>query len=503
MPVHLKSYLESILSDEDQLLFEDAVKSAECGALRASYIMIWLSCAESLKRRFREAQKRDGNAGRIVGEISDAESQHRSVDKLVLERAKEYGFLSDSAHTILLHIYDMRCIYGHPYEEAPTEEQLIHAASSVVEHLLSRPVTLKHGFCKQLLNDLTADTVYLDDYKEAVQAFASDVLLRIDKTVFPWFFEEYAKKLDALDPTLKIFIRRGRWFLQQMVNAGGEEIFDDDEWLRIVSTYKTLSVHLFCKAEAFQMLGERAQDCLVGIILEKSVANPSLLQVLDYLDLKNGLTQRQLERFKERIDQGRSRIAGHSASWFRATGLRMSLYFPNIIELLKSHNYHTQNPAAELVSEKGADAVAELSEINQELLGRNILQSADGGAYSSIELIEETGGSAWPAAFVKGLVFECFINESNQIRIKESCLEKVLKAMTVISEEDRNAILDDLTKKILSGSIKSWVHEYEMEHVNKALDQYPFVASFKWNLNVRVSGLLKQMEQKAQVSKKP
>jgi hypothetical protein len=506
MAVDLKPYLGRILSDEDQLLFEDAVKSAECGALRASYIMIWLSCAESLKRRFREAQKRDGNAGKIVGEINDAESQHRSVDKLVLERAKEYGFLSDSAPMILLHIYEMRCIYGHPYEEAPTEEQLIHAASSVVEHLLSRPVTLKHGFCQQLLRDLTTSTVYLDDYKEAVQAFASDVLLKIDKTVFPWLFEEYAKKLDALDPTLKVFMRRGQWFLQQMVKVDGEEIFDGDEWLRIVRTYKTLSVHLFCRAEAFQMLGERAQDCMIGIILEKSVETPSLFQVLDYLNITQCLTSRQAERIKEHFDKcvkiAGNRIPGHSASWLRATGLRLPLCLPSIIELLKSHNYHTQNPAAELVAEKGADAVAELDKINQEVLGRNILQSADGGAYSSIELIEEAGRSAWPSAFVKGLFFECFINETGQIRIKDSCLEKVLKALAMIAEEDRVAILADLAKQIRSGTIKSWVHDYEMEHVNTVLEQHSFAIDFKNNLNAHVNTLLAQLEQKAREKKK-
>jgi len=491
MTVNLKPYLERIRSDEDKLLFDDAVKAAECGALRAAYIMIWLSCAESLKRRFREALTRDSQAGAIVAEIRKKEESHHAIDGYVVDQAKIYGFLSDSAHQILRHIYDMRCIYGHPYEKAPSEEQVVHGASSVVEHLLSRPVTLKHGFCNQLLHDLTTDAVYLDDYKEAVQEFASDVLVKIDGTVYPWLFEEYAKKLDALDPTLKVFTRRGRWFLQQMVKVGGTELFDSDEWLRVVSTYKTSSVQVFHTAEAFRELGPRAQDCLVGIIIEKSVKNPNLLQVLDSLDLTKCLTLRQSERFKERIEQGPP-FVGQSASWLRATGLRLPLCFPKIIELLKSHNYHTQNPAAELVAEKGAESVAELSEADQEILGRNILQSADGGAYSSIELIEEAGRTAWPEAFVKGLVFECLINELGQFRIKHRCFDKVMAAMVLLPEADRLRVLDDLAETIDAGKAKSWIDEQEIDAVVSVLTPYEFATPFKDRFTVCATKLMNQ-----------
>src|SRR5271157_2140259 len=115
-------------------------------------VMIWISCAESIKRRFREAEKRDGAAGKIVGDFEKKEADQKSVDKFVLEKAKEYGFINDTAYTILLNIYEMRCVYGHPYEQAPLPEQVSHAAAMVVEHLLSQPVRLRHGYASALLN---------------------------------------------------------------------------------------------------------------------------------------------------------------------------------------------------------------------------------------------------------------------------------------------------------------------------------------------------------------
>ena len=49
--VDISKYIDQIFNEEDRKLFQEAVLSAQAGALRASYIMIWISCAESIKRR--------------------------------------------------------------------------------------------------------------------------------------------------------------------------------------------------------------------------------------------------------------------------------------------------------------------------------------------------------------------------------------------------------------------------------------------------------------------
>ena len=82
--VDLRQYAKKIPASEDRPLFDETVAAAMAGALRAAYVMIWLSCAESLKRRFREAKTRDNAAGKIVGEIDKLEGQHKSVDKFLL-----------------------------------------------------------------------------------------------------------------------------------------------------------------------------------------------------------------------------------------------------------------------------------------------------------------------------------------------------------------------------------------------------------------------------------
>ena len=173
--VDISSYANKILSLDDRPLFEEAVEVAKVGALRSAYIMIWLACAGSLKRRFREAGIRDNAAGSIVGQIEEREANHRAVDKYLLEEAHKYGFVSDSQLTILEHIYDMRCIYGHPYEQAPSSETVIEAASEVVDLVLSKPVKLRHGFAQQVLTSLLQIGSYLDDQESAVLSFAKTI----------------------------------------------------------------------------------------------------------------------------------------------------------------------------------------------------------------------------------------------------------------------------------------------------------------------------------------
>ncbi|MHB9091106.1 MAG: hypothetical protein ACYC7H_06775, partial [Chloroflexota bacterium] len=61
-PNPLSRFLEEVASPEDKILFQEAVDAAAGGAYRAAYIMTWLSCAESLKRRFSELATRDNTA---------------------------------------------------------------------------------------------------------------------------------------------------------------------------------------------------------------------------------------------------------------------------------------------------------------------------------------------------------------------------------------------------------------------------------------------------------
>jgi len=470
--IDLSPYYDRILSEEDRTLFEDAVKSAASSALRAAYVMIWLACAESLKRRFREAQRRDESAGKIVGQIEAMEEQHKSVDKFVLDKAHEYGFLSGSALTVLSHVYDMRCIYGHPYEEAPSDEQVSHAAASVVEHVLSLPVKLRYGFADQLLKSLLEDRSYLDDESSAVRKFAVDILPRIDEQIHAWLLEKYWTELEAIvdDSSMGLFFRRGICFSRAFLDGIGIHVFSEDQWHDKVSQFPKILSRVLTSPALFSAIGQRAQDYLVGAILDDSRDHPTVLRFLERLQDNAVLSKRQEERFLEVINLMKSTA-------LRAAGLTTRTCFEKIITALKSHDWYIQNPAVDLVAANGADGVAGLDKDNQVVLGRNILQAAEGNARSAMRLVEviSEDPTQWPMGMLRGMMLECFTNEDRKIRFKDRHLKTVLDILDAIDAETREAILDEVIENIGSGTPK-----YQSMDLDDFSDVVKIVGEYEW-----------------------
>jgi len=484
--VDLTRYAKQILEDEDRPLFEDAVESANVDALRAAYVMIWLACAESLKRRFREAQKRDGAAGKIVGDIETKEKEHKSVDKFVLDKAKEYGFLSDPAHTVLNHVYEMRCLYGHPYEEAPSAEQVSHAAAVVVEHVLSQPVKLRHGFGNQLLTSLLGDRAYLDDHDTAVAAFAKDIIPRLDEHIHAWFLDKYWEGLERLadDSSMAVFFRRGVWFCRTMIGEVGTKVYPHDDWHNRVTRYPKTLMRVCSIAGIYSNVGKRAQDSLVGGIFVEADTRASVLTHLERLDNAGVLSRRQRERFADHVSQ-------MDAKALRSATLKTKTCYGNLISAMKSHNWYTQNPAIDLVVSNGPEQATELDEARQVELGRNILQAGEGTAGSANEFLEKLSadGTSWPFHVVRGIALESFTNEEDVIRFKDRHLAEVLTALSHLKASQRKQIIAEIVTSVDAGTPKAWVDADDFNAVIKALAAHKWAAPLVKSLKDKAAAL--------------
>jgi len=482
--VDLSNYANKILADEDRPLFDDAVQAGKAGALRAAYVMIWLSCAESLKRRFREAQKRDSAAGRIVGDIETKEREHKSVDKFVLGKAHEYGFVSDSGLTILNHVYEMRCLYGHPYEEAPSQEQVSHAAAVVVEHVLSKPVKLRHGFGQELLKSLLDDRSFLDDQETAVVAFAKDILPRIDETIHGWLLDKYWEKLEIIadDSSMAIFSRRGTWFCRTMLIEIGVDVFSHNEWHNRSGRFPKTLMRVCNIADIFKEVGKRAQDSLVGSILAESSTRPSVLTHLERLSNDGTLSKRQQERFTEYVSE-------MQISAIRSAGLSMKTCYGKLIDAMKSHNWYVQNPAIDLVVSNGPDQASELDEDQQVNLGRNILQCADGTEKSACKFLEELSedGSSWPLDILRGIALESFTNEDNQIRFKDRHLGRVLSALDHLKKKQQDQLISEIAASVDAGIPKDWIDRDDFENAIDTVKAYTWTAPLVTSLEAKAA----------------
>lgn len=153
----LDSYTSRVLNSDDKVLFTEAIEAAKASALRAAHVALWLSCIESLKRKFRELAGRDSSAGRILGEIASLDEDKRYVDSYVLEQARAYGLISIIELAKLVHIHAMDSIYRCPYEKRPTIEEFIADASVVVDSVLCRPTRLQASSISEKAHLLTQE----------------------------------------------------------------------------------------------------------------------------------------------------------------------------------------------------------------------------------------------------------------------------------------------------------------------------------------------------------
>ena len=468
--VDLTKYAETILSDEDRPLFDEAVLAAKFGALRAAYVMIWLTCAESLKRRFREARVRDDTASKILSRIEKLEQQHKATDKPLLDKALEYGFVSESEHAILTHVYELRCIYGHPYQEAPTSEKLIDAAASVVLLVLSRPVKLRQGFGRQLLVGLLRDRNYLDDFEPTVTVFAQNILPRLDESIYVWLLDEYWKELEKIsdDSSMDIFTRRGLWFCRAMLAEVGAATLSHEEWhSKSVKFPKTL-VRVCSTADIFQNIGDHAQDSIVGFILDESKSRASLLPYLERLCDEDALSERQQARFTKRLSELES-------SATLASGLSTTFCYSILINELESYNWYRQNAAIQRLVSNGPDQAAELTDEQQVYLGRNILQSGDETAVSALEFLENlnSGHMRWPLGIVLGIALETFTNESNGIRIKVvDYIEYVLSGLDRLGDAERTEIINAIVASVAAGTPSKASYAEDYGRISSSLRAY-------------------------------
>ena len=224
---------------------------------------------------------------------------------------------------------------------------------------------------------------------------------------------------------------------------------------------------MFAKADLFAKIGQRAQDCLVGYYLDESERRSFLLGALERLMNAGVLSERQRERFIEKINSIKF-------SQLSSSGISTSLIFDRLMTEIGSHNWYLQNAAIDFVSNNGHEQILGLSKEKQCLLGRNILQAAEGNASSAIALLSDIGTNIekWPVDFVRGIVLESFVNEEKQIRFKKRHLKEVFCLLDRIETAGRSSIVSEVTTNINEGQNKHWIYKEEFMLVGDVIKSY-------------------------------
>lgn len=463
-----------VLDAQDQVLFNEAVISAGCGARRGAYILIWISCAESLKRRFNAVSERDGAAKRVAGEISKKEAAHSAIDVFVLAEARKYGFVDDPAHARLKHVYEMRCVYGHPYERQPSEEELVAAGVAVVDLVLSQPLLLRHGYLQEQTRLLSTDSAFLDDQEEAVRDYAKEVAARTDPALVPWFLEKLwaAGEAIAADKSQARFAWRIVWFSAAFLGAIGFDVKANDVRPALAATPVVGSWSLSNPA-LFSVLPSHAQDIVVGNLIERMKTGVAAARRFQELDSGGLLNERHQERFQQALE-------GVKYATLAEAGIDLKYYVDRVIADLKSHNWYTQNPAIDALVSAGPKQIRALPVPVQRTLGNNVLQCAEGSAASAGKLMQTLSENkeSWPPRFIEGVVAECFVNDADTIRFKTSVMAEALKSLAGQSATERDFIVNHVCGRMAGGTpgnprLFSLTRDDAVTAIDEAVKEHP------------------------------
>jgi hypothetical protein len=448
--------LSRVVCQEDMVLLEECQRAANAGALRAAYITIWLSCAESLKRKFVEAATTDGEAKKTAGEIAKKEKERIAVDGYILAEAKKYGFITEAEFVQLEDIYHQRCVYGHPYEIKPLDEQLDAAVVTVVEYILSRPTKLREGYLDRQAKLICTNSTYLDDHIPAINKCAQIIHARSADKLHLWFIQKLWSEGSKVigDPAEQLYLRRIVQITKAFLQECSPKMFESWEVVNDLTKWPLLARALVVP-DLFAKMSEHAQDIIISTIVSMVETEATLARELDMLRVKGAPSKRQIDKIAACLKT----IPVQSLA---SASITEPVVYKRIVEELKSHNWHRQNPAIDALRTLGYSGVAKLDEEQQIILGANVLQAADGHANEALAFLADVGGTkcCWPTAFVEGLVSECFVNDKGEWRYKTKCIVDAFNCLKGLKEEDRNAIIAKITKRITTATPKNeWLEE--------------------------------------------
>ncbi|HYC79959.1 MAG TPA: hypothetical protein VEC17_02945 [Candidatus Binatia bacterium] len=450
LEMNFSDFRSRIHNPNDRVLFDEAVLCAKEKAFRSGYIMIWIAAAESLRAKIVELALKDAESGKALREIEKYEQQNLSPDKLILDKAFSLGLIIKDEHKKLEHIRDMRNSYAHPTGVAPQSEELFVAIQQVSEYVLSRPTLLKHGYVANLISSVFQNRHFLDDDSVKIYEYAVGLSHRLHPDVLPYLVRKFCESYDSA--TELLIKRRAVYFVRSLIKELKPN-FSSTEWqaATLLNDHPRSASLFLSVSETWSSLPVQAQDMCFGNLVEPTstegvVLTPSSLRIIQLKRLEQAglLNNKQKEKFKDIL-----KIVPYEA--LSASGYRLLDTVNRIIAALGSHNWYAQNPAIDAVLMFGLNQIGELESTQQEQLGRNILQAAEGNSSSARHfIVSAIKGKYLPESFLVGLLKECFTNEKLEFRIKRQVLKYVLE--TVLAQDNSKLIIESAIKDIEQSS---------------------------------------------------
>jgi len=452
---------ERIIEEDDKVLFDEATNCLKNGLNRASYILAWIMTVESLKRKIKLfSNLGDKRATEAQEKIEKAEEEKISTDKLIYEESQRCGILDNTDISTINFLWQQRCLFAHPYNKQPEEDEVRHIITQGIKLVLAKEVLYSKDFLSELADNIANKPFYLPNETDKIREYAKNIVSRTPQNLHAFFFKTVLFKIGQISTNQELFneLRKLRFCLVELfINTSIP--LDNVDWSleHRVTNFPYECFVGFVHQETWSKLPERIKEMLIDYFKGES-DNTKLIPLKS---IGNNLVQNEVitgelrEKYFEKLDS----LKYDSAINFYGDD---KARFKRTISELESWQYEQQNPVIDHIKgESGIKWISKLDKDDLFYLGRLLRTCASGGHWKTQYLIPSivNGTIDYPEYLKAGLAYCAFISRQDKYALDERFVLNAVKLLNQTSDDLQKDIYDKIVGVLNADSPDSWDKE--------------------------------------------
>ena len=442
-----KYWINDVKDDADKELFNEIITCIDTESYRSATVMIWVLCAESLQKRLKQLAQ---NNKSIKKDLKTWNKEKNEAELLKL--CKKHDLISDSDCNHLNLIRKARNKYAHPNNVAPEKNQVLAYLFFALNSVLSKSSQYSFLEARNLLKLLLSDPIQLGN-KNTIQirSYSRNLISKLNpnihEPILKLLFKLTEKLFNDFNVEKQKCIDIGLILIKELILADNE-LIDESKCSEFLNNSKITSCNVFSEIEIWELIDENTR---YKTFKYSSNFESEIFSEIDFITTFHKLNENDLldtnlkEDFNKILDETPIDLVLNC-------DISTETKFEKIINNFKSYDWYIQNPTAKLVRQINLN---QFNDKQLEIIGRNLLQAADGGSRgskTSIEYILRNYNNNIPKSLIKGIAFEVFVNEKNEFRLKENYFRKIIIA---ISRDEFRSIYNELLDAIKNSNAKN------------------------------------------------
>lgn len=442
-----KYWINDVKDDADKELFNEIITCIDTESYRSATVMIWVLCAESLQKRLKQLSQ---NNKSIKKDLKTWNKEKNEAELLKL--CKKHDLISDSDCNHLNLIRKARNKYAHPNNVAPEKNQVLAYLFFALNSVLSKSSQYSFLEARNLLKLLLSDPIQLGN-KNTIQirSYSRNLISKLNpnihEPILKLLFDITEKLFNDFDVEKQKCIDIGLILIKELILADNE-LIDESKCSEFLNNSKITSCNVFSEIEIWELIDENTR---YKTFKYSSNFESEIFSEIDFITTFHKLIENDL--LDTNLKKDFNKILGETPiDLVLNCEISTETKFEKIINNFKSYDWHIQNPTAKLVRQINLN---QFNDKQLEIIGRNLLQAADGGSRgskTSIEYILRNYNNNIPKSLIKGIAFEVFVNEKNEFRLKENYFRKIIIA---ISRDEFRSIYNELLDAIKNSNAKN------------------------------------------------